>query len=245
MSEHLSSGLVRRFEPNPHGRDFTVGDVHGHFELLEALLRRLRFNTKRDRLFPVGDLVDRGPYSAGVLEWLGKSWFHPVRGNHEQMLIDSVLHGEDPRTHQRNGGAWAYELPARTRQEIAERLDELPVAIEIGLPAGGSVGIIHAQAPFLNRNAPWSMVTETLEGQHGKALQQVAMTEALWSRSRIQSQDRTPVDGVRTLYVGHSSVRDVMQLGNVAYIDTGCGYDDGRLSLVEIATNAVASVEVD
>lgn len=245
MSENLTSGLVRRFEPNLLGRDFTVGDVHGHFELLEALLRRLRFNTKRDRLFPVGDLVDRGPYSSGVLEWLSKSWFHPVRGNHEQMMIDSVLHDDDARSHRRNGGEWAYGLPADERQEIAERLDELPIAIEIALPDGGAVGIIHAQAPFLNRNAPWSMGVEALEGKHGKAIQQVAVNEALWSRSRIQSQDRTPVDGVRTLYVGHSSVREVMQLGNTAYIDTGCGYEGGKLSLVEIGTNAVASVEVE
>ena len=40
MNTLLPEQSVQRFPHNPRGRDFVVGDVHGHFELLERLLRR-------------------------------------------------------------------------------------------------------------------------------------------------------------------------------------------------------------
>ena len=82
--------VLVRFGPNPDGRDFVVGDIHGMFQHLEVLLRDIGFDEQRDRLFSVGDLVDRGPSSALALDWLAKPWFVACRGNHEQFAIDSV-----------------------------------------------------------------------------------------------------------------------------------------------------------
>ena len=57
------SSRTRRFERNARGRDFVVGDVHGHFDTLERLLEAVDFDASADRLFSVGDLVNRGPAS--------------------------------------------------------------------------------------------------------------------------------------------------------------------------------------
>ena len=59
---------VAHFETNRLGRDFVVGDLHGMFDHLRALMAEVGFDGDRDRLFSVGDLVDRGPGSARALE---------------------------------------------------------------------------------------------------------------------------------------------------------------------------------
>ena len=62
--------ILQHFARNTHGRDFVVGDIHGCFDLLQQALDEAAFNPDRDRLFSVGDLIDRGPQSPQVLLWL-------------------------------------------------------------------------------------------------------------------------------------------------------------------------------
>ena len=59
--EVSAGAAVARFEENATGRDFVVGDLHGMFSHLEALLNEVAFDESADRLFSVGDLIDRGP----------------------------------------------------------------------------------------------------------------------------------------------------------------------------------------
>lgn len=77
-------------------RVLVVGDVHGELETLKRALERLEFRPDRgDVLVSVGDLIDRGPESKQVLDYvqsLGES-FLGVRGNHEQRLL--ALHGRE------------------------------------------------------------------------------------------------------------------------------------------------------
>jgi len=76
------------------GNDYIVGDIHGNRECLDEVLKII---TPNDRLFIVGDLIDRGEDNLGVLARLRE---HPgnifaVRGNHEQMVLDSIIHLEN------------------------------------------------------------------------------------------------------------------------------------------------------
>ncbi len=69
--------------------DYVIGDIHGCFETLTALLERIKFDSRRDRLFLVGDLVNRGPGSLPVLRWaqgLGDR-VTAVLGNHDCHLL--------------------------------------------------------------------------------------------------------------------------------------------------------------
>ena len=75
---------------NLQGRDFIVGDLHGHPDVLYRLMDHVGFDYDTDRLFSVGDLVDRGPNSAWALELLDAPWLYPVLGNHDAMLLATL-----------------------------------------------------------------------------------------------------------------------------------------------------------
>lgn len=68
---------------------YVVGDLQGCGEELQALLAEVAFDTERDVLYPVGDLVNRGPESLEVLRWAyrNRACVKPVLGNHDLHLI--------------------------------------------------------------------------------------------------------------------------------------------------------------
>ena len=70
---------------------FAVGDIHGCFDKLKALLDKIPFDPQRDTIVFLGDYVDRGPSSYEVVEFLielKKNCENAVflKGNHEEML---------------------------------------------------------------------------------------------------------------------------------------------------------------
>ena len=76
-------------------RRFVIGDIHGCFNTLRALIEEKIQLTTDDRLYLVGDLIDRGPMSREVLDYiilLKEQGFsiNPVRGNHEDMFLKAV-----------------------------------------------------------------------------------------------------------------------------------------------------------
>ena len=73
---------------NTTGHDYIIGDIHGCSELLSQALNLLGPN---DRLFIVGDLIDRGPDSLGVLRIVQNDpRVHVVRGNHEDVFLNAM-----------------------------------------------------------------------------------------------------------------------------------------------------------
>jgi hypothetical protein len=66
---------------------FIVGDVQGCHQELQDLLAAARFDAKTHELAFVGDLINRGPDSAGVLRVARERSAHVVVGNHEDALL--------------------------------------------------------------------------------------------------------------------------------------------------------------
>lgn len=150
--------FIKTLDPNLTGRDFVVGDLHGCFNALVNLLFNLRFDPDADRLISVGDLVDRGPKSYECLELLYEPWFHAVRGNHEQMMLNSFANNEQAidwaENWIRNGGMWAsqalvaYDTEAKDRLDpLLEKARELPYLITISRPDGKKFHVLHAELP--------------------------------------------------------------------------------------------------
>jgi len=69
-------------------RRFVVGDVHGQFEALMLLVEKINLQSD-DQLYFLGDLIDRGPRSAEVVEWVKVNKFPCIKGNHEIMCLDA------------------------------------------------------------------------------------------------------------------------------------------------------------
>lgn len=89
-------------------RIFIVGDVHGCLGMLQRLMDKIAWRPDADRLIFLGDYVDRGEDSCGVIEYVLEmrkraEQVDCIMGNHEKILLDFV-EGRDVSTFFLNGG---------------------------------------------------------------------------------------------------------------------------------------------
>lgn len=91
-----------------------IGDVHGHFDELTALLEKIGYNSTNDRLILLGDLVDRGPKSKEVVTWARTNNVECVRGNHDQRYLDI-----------RKKIKWHEENPGQTKPSILKNKEKM------------------------------------------------------------------------------------------------------------------------
>lgn len=105
---HSLKRLISTHPPNPRGKEgaraYVVGDIHGRVDLLEQLLAKIEADisarARRDNFIVfLGDVIDRGPSSAEVVERLRT--YQPndatpifLTGNHEEVML-SVLQGKE------------------------------------------------------------------------------------------------------------------------------------------------------
>lgn len=231
----MQSQLFKFFNRNLHGRDFVVGDLHGHFSALELMLVHIDFDPQCDRVFAVGDLIDRGPESWRVVEFLNYPWFFSVLGNHEQMLLESAANPTVTKNWLGfNGGAWWKDVPEAYHTRIRSVIGRLPLAIEVNT-FSGRIGIVHADIPY---GLTWQNFVRGLEDKEIRE-------HALWSRQRfrqVQMMGRTqPIAGIELVIFGHTPIQKPLQASNICYIDTGATYTTektlGSLTLMEIHPN--------
>ena len=235
---------------NNKGRDFVCGDIHGCFELLEKKLAEVDFNPQADRLFSVGDIIDRGVDSEKALNYLGQSWFYCIRGNHEQMLLDwctektAASRSDAFHFHIHNGGIWIADYLDVHIQKLTDDINrdeaitdiypalnhwvnaikKLPYTIEIKY-RNKKIGIVHAEIP---QQIKWP----SLEAELNK---KKVLYSILYSRRYITSFNNSKyrINGIDEIYCGHTIVDTPQRKGNVNYIDTGA-YSNNNLTLIEL-----------
>lgn len=149
-----------------------IGDIAGEYKTLMALLNKM----PEGEVISVGDMVDRGPDSARVVDWFMRNG-RAIMGNHEHMMIDNLTKGyfysSDIWLY--NGGehtlrSYDYEVP----EDVIEWLQNLPLFIEIG-----DTLISHA---FLRPAAVDDEVVLKENCELGASVMDKGETTILWNR---------------------------------------------------------------
>jgi len=213
---------VLQFDKNSQGKDFVCGDIHGCFDELESELAKIGFNKTTDRLFCVGDLIDRGPKSELAINYVTSPWFFSTMGNHEDMLIMAYINVPDRydylNNHIVNGGKWAYKRAPGELDALLKAVEKLPLVIRVG-----DVLITHAALPPV------------------KSLEEIERNPASFMKTILWFRGNYPpvkIPGISKVYVGHTIIENPQQIGKYINIDTGAFLKHwekkGKLTILEL-----------
>lgn len=205
-------------------RTFVVGDIHGCYDELLALVESLGLG-ESDRLVCVGDLVTKGVKSREVLElFMTDTRFSSVIGNHDRALLEywrGVRVEKDLKPAQQR---CAEELN-EGRERYAEFLDSLPGYLDLG-----SHVVVHAGL------------------RHGIALEEQTLDDLTALRTLgpdRESRTGTPwyevYDGERVALFGHWPSATPRRGPRAIGLDTGCVYGY-RLTAYVVETGRFHSV---
>lgn len=215
-------------------RIYAVGDIHGHLSKLVEAHREIEID--RDRtgdddalVIHLGDLVDRGPDSRGVIDYLmdgietGQPW-RVIKGNHDRMFCDFVRDAkEDPRLrvglsylHDGIGGAATLASYGVVRGFLTRERD---------LAAKATSAVPQSHLAFIDA-LPLFHQTEDLLFVHAGILPGVALEDQLeenllWIREPFLN-DAT--DHGRLVVHGHTPVDAPEHHGNRVALDTGAAF---------------------
>ncbi|MEY4167158.1 MAG: hypothetical protein RIR52_982 [Acidobacteriota bacterium] len=173
-------------------RTLVVGDIHGKLGLFNRLLDEMKYQPEIDRLVLVGDLVDRGEDSRGVVERaIGLKDAAPervtvLRGNHEDMMIEWIREPEGPGAElwYFNGGIETLRSYLTGDGDLAlpqnhfDFLTSLPtwhedehaIYVHAALPEGGDGQFIHPSELPDSPELIWSRNSAFFEGYRGKTV---------------------------------------------------------------------------
>ncbi len=190
---------------------FVVGDIHGCFDKLCALMDKIPINNTRDQLIFIGDYIDRGPSSFDVVNYLidfkkrvpGTIF---IKGNHEDML-QNYLDGSDRVTYLLNGGQ-------KTMDEYLNRSDNkeaFPIPSE-HLEFFNSLQLYYQTDDYIFVHA----------GLREKVpLESQDKMDLLWTRDEFIHSDFN--FGKRVIF-GHTQFKEPLLQANKIGIDTGAVY---------------------
>lgn len=219
-------------EENTRGEDIVIGDVHGNAPLLEKLIKENLLANPDNRLFIVGDLVDRGVDSPGVVKLINdineqrkKNGLPPqiyvTRGNHEEMYLAAREELRDQNNHSKeeyknflkNGGKWIQKPPKNvsksawenTLQQIENTFKNFPYIIHV--KGKKPFNIVHADMPFNDEELQKRI-------QEGRGLTDREKEYATWAREEKshvlikqtgRNQQSTPT------FCGHSIINPALK----------------------------------
>lgn len=210
-----------------------IGDVHGCARSLEALLKALAPNAD-DHLIFVGDYIDRGPDSKGVIDVLlelRKSYHCTfLRGNHEALILDYLDRGE-------------FEL---------WRMNGGIETLESYRTEAGKIEIPESHIQFLRETALY-LETDDFFFVHAGIRPNMTVAENvlksdentfLWERSHLDVDD---LQWEKTVVCGHTPHSEPIDEEKLILIDTGCVYYHhprmGKLTAVRLPEREFVHVQ--
>ncbi|MFN3960975.1 MAG: metallophosphoesterase family protein [Parvularculaceae bacterium] len=214
-------------------RVYAIGDIHGCARLLDALLTKINADTAgaKRRLVFLGDYVDRGEDSKGVIDrLLAQGAQEPdtifLKGNHEQAILDFLedpgrnedwLHWGGDKTLESYGVAdiWS-KTPDRLASELKERMP--PAHVE-----------------FIEKLELWRILGDYAfvhaGFRPGVPLPDQTEEDCLWIRGEFHNAapDGRPKE---TVVHGHHPVKKPQDLGWRIAVDTGAVWSDALTAVV-------------
>lgn len=220
-------------------RVYAFGDIHGCHRELQVMLDTLttQHGANADDLFVfIGDYIDRGPNSKGVIDTLIEwSRTHPktvfLRGNHEDMLLDFLgMGGNGGEVYLGNGGVEFFKSygidPHGPLSEVAKSLPKDHLRFLTSLELGVSAG------EFLFVHAGINPV-ESLQDQESHDL--------MWIRAEFIPREHNIG---KTVVFGHTPFADIfLHMPFKIGIDTGLVYGN-LLSVTELVEGNVFQLEL-
>lgn len=216
---------------------YAIGDVHGCLTELELLLQRISDEissaAQPAHLIFLGDYVDRGPDSAGVLRRLVEGAIpgnhHSfLLGNHEEAMLDSLEGDLETLTGWlRYGGLETLESYGITRGEALALRSELPARMCEVIPEA-HIAFLKACENYV-KAGDYVFVHAGI--RPGIPLEDQDAADLRWIRSGFLDDDQTD-HGVMVVH-GHSIAKEPQVRRNRIGIDTGC-FQSGRLTALVI-----------
>ncbi|MCT4333911.1 metallophosphoesterase [Paracoccus sp. YLB-12] len=209
---------------------YAIGDVHGQLDLLKAAHERVFRDGGRDALIAhVGDLIDRGPDSCGVVEYLlqgslsGRPWI-VTRGNHDRFLPAFLRSPDWVDPGLSSGRHWVDHSGLGAAATLASYgLD--PTMPRDRLLAEARRAVPERHADFLAALPLWFLHREALVVhagiRPGRDLQQQVEQDLVWIREGFldSKADHGPL-----VVHGHTAIDTASHHGNRLNIDGGAAY---------------------
>ena len=219
-----------------------IPDIHGQKAELDRVLRLADAQCgTRARIVFLGDLVDRGPDSRGVVQTLidgiaeGRDWI-VLRGNHDQMFLDFLDAAARGAPGLRRGTGWLGENPGGVATLLSHGVDLTTEAQDWRAVAGavpGSHRAFLAGLPFCHETDELFLVHAGI--RPGVPLARQSRDDLIWIREPFLSDKR---DHGKLVVHGHTPVEAATHYGNRVALDCGAGW--GRpLNLYRIEGRAV------
>jgi len=218
---------------------YAIGDIHGHLDKLEEVMARIVADGGPDaEVVFLGDLVDRGPDSKGVIEFVlnglkqGRNWT-VLTGNHDRMFryflepsprVDMRLRPDLYWLHDRLGGRETLASYGLTFDAEA-RLSEIHAAARATVP--------DEHVTFLTQ-LPYTKLHGNLLFVHAGIRPEVALEDQLdddlcWIREDFLNY---PYPHPWLVVHGHTPVVRPTHFGNHVNLDTGAGYGEAITAAV-------------
>ena len=216
----------------PGARVYAIGDIHGRLDLFEQLIAAIDADDARrgpadTTVVLLGDLIDRGPSSAGVIDaargWSERRKLRMIAGNHEEMFLDSFDRIETLRHFLRYGGKetlLSYPLDLVLYQQLS--LEGLQALMPRIVPAE-HIALIEEME---DRVAIGDYLFVHAGIRPGVPLEQQKLSDLRWIRTTFTED---PGDHGVVVVHGHTICEEVEQLPNRIGIDTGA-FMSGRLT---------------
>lgn len=244
--------MLRKLNSNwkPKGkadeRVYAIGDIHGCLAETELLLQQIKLDSDyrdeaRTYVIFLGDVVDRGPDSKGVIELLMNfpySFAEPVfiMGNHEEMMVRGLMSEPDvlPNWLKYGGYACAESYGVSKRKLMGQDPSSLQRILRPAIPRRH----VEFLAGFLDYVQFGDFLFTHAGIRPGIPLERQASRELRWIREPFLSFEGN--HGVMVVH-GHTISPEIEIKGNRIGLDTGA-YQTGRLSAVCIQDECISFI---